>query len=92
MSQVNEVAVMENQKPMADRVITVESKLRLCLFVECSRLTYIKHFWLLWLSIFMQWVDWRIDFDQFLFKNVQQFVFYVTVLVKYHCHFVITLV
>jgi len=32
------------------------------------------------------------DFQQSLWKSLEQFVFYVTLLVKYRCHFVVSLV
>ena len=32
------------------------------------------------------------DFEHSLWQSVEQFVFYVTLLVKYHCHFVVSLV
>ena len=32
------------------------------------------------------------DFKHSLWQSVEQFVFYVTLLVKYHCHFVVSLV
>ena len=49
MSQVTVVTEKENQEPMTDQVITVESELILCLFVEgCSHVTDIQNFWLLW--------------------------------------------
>jgi len=45
MSHVSDVAEKENQEPMADQVITMESKLNLCVFVECcSHLTNIQNF------------------------------------------------
>ena len=34
----------------------------------------------------------RMDCEQSLWQSVEQFVFYVTLLVKYRCHFVVSLV
>ena len=49
MSQVIDVAVKDNQQPMTDQVMTMESELILCLFVEfCSHLTYTQNFLLHW--------------------------------------------
>jgi myosin-crossreactive antigen len=59
MSQVvTGAAEKGNQEPMADQVMTMETKLNLCLIVKCcSHLTNIKDFWLLWLSMFLQKFD-----------------------------------
>ena len=41
LSKVTDIAEKENQEPMRDQVITMESELILCPFVECcSHLTY----------------------------------------------------
>jgi hypothetical protein len=48
MSQVFDVAAKEIQEPMADQVITLETELTLRLFVECSLLTNVQYFGLLW--------------------------------------------
>ena len=49
MSNVTDIVEKDNQQPMRDQVITMESELILYLFVECcSHLTNIQNFWLLW--------------------------------------------
>ena len=35
---------------------------------------------------------WRMDFESFFWLCLQQIIFYVTLLVKYRCHFVVSLV
>jgi hypothetical protein len=35
---------------------------------------------------------WRTDFESFFWLCLQQIIFYVTLLVKYRCHFVVSLV
>ena len=49
MSQLSDVAEKEIQESMIDQVITSETELSLCIFVECcSLLTNIQYFCLLW--------------------------------------------
>ena len=49
MSKFTDISEKENQESMRDQVMTMESELILCLFVECcSYLTDIQNFWLLW--------------------------------------------
>ena len=49
MSKVTDIAEKENRELMSDQVMTMESELILCLFVECcSHLTNIQNLWLLW--------------------------------------------
>jgi hypothetical protein len=75
---------------MADQVIITEPELNLCVFVEfCSDLINIKNFWL-YFCIHATVILWRMDFEHSLWYY-EQFVFYVTLLMKYHCHFVLSL-
>jgi hypothetical protein len=48
MSQVTDIAEKEIQEPMADQVTMTEPELSLCVFVECSHLSNIQNFCLLW--------------------------------------------
>ena len=48
LSQVSDTAEKEIQEPVAEKVITSEPELSLCLFVVCSLLTNFHYFGLLW--------------------------------------------
>jgi len=79
---------------MADQVITMELEMSLCVFVELL-FTFNKHseFLASLVICIHETVGlWRMDFKHSLWQSVEQFVSYVTLLVKYYCHFVVSLV
>ena len=79
---------------MADQVITMELEMSLCVFVELL-FTFNKYSeFLASLVICIHGTVglWRVDCEQSLWQSVEQFVFYVTLLVQYRCHFVVSLV
>ena len=79
---------------MADQVITVELELSLCIFfwVFFTFNKYSEFLAPLVMCIYGTVGLWRMDCEQSLWYTVWQFVLYVTLLVKHHCHFVVSLV
>ena len=93
MSQVSDVAEKENQDPMAAQVITMEPKLNLCL---CGMLftfnKYSEFLASLVICIHATVGLWRMDSESFFWLCLKQIIFYVTLLAKYCCHFVVSMV
>jgi hypothetical protein len=94
MSQVTDIEQEENQEPIASQVMNMGPELNLCIFVGCcSHLANIYYFWLFWYSVLKKQLDsgeWIVNSPYGQVSS--NLYFYVTLLVKCHCHFVVSLV
>ena len=95
MSQVTDIAEKENQEPVIDQVITMEHELSLGHFFKV--LFIVNKYSGFFFAVLVICTHEILDCGKWIFsspygKVLSSFVFYVTLLVKYRCHFVVSLV
>ena len=86
MSQVNDVAEKENLEPVIDQVITMEHELS---FGHFFKVLFIVNRYSGFFAAVVKCTHEILDCGKWIFSS---FIFYVTLLVKYRCHFVVSLV